>query len=167
MGKIKEGKSSIIGNAGEYLVVGELLRRGIIAGPAPRNAPNFDIIATNTNGTKFLNIRVKTKETSNSWVWMTKKDGDIFKYLHEENDYTVLVDLRTNEQSPEYYIVPTSQLNSKLKEIFDLWIKSSPKRGIKSHNINNRMRRIGEKESHWEWLNIWKQNWVSLNAHLS
>jgi len=30
MGKIKEGKGSTIGNAGEYLVVGELLKRGII-----------------------------------------------------------------------------------------------------------------------------------------
>jgi len=37
MGDIKEGKGTIIGNAGEYLVVGELLRRGIVAAPAPRS----------------------------------------------------------------------------------------------------------------------------------
>jgi len=47
MGRIKEGKGTLIGNAGEYLVVGELLKRDIIAAPAPRNNPGFDVLATN------------------------------------------------------------------------------------------------------------------------
>ena len=80
MGKIKEGKGTLIGNAGEYLVVGELLKRGVIAAPAPRNNPGFDVLAT--NGINSLNIRVKTKtEASGSWVWICKKDGTIFKNL--------------------------------------------------------------------------------------
>lgn len=73
MGKIKLGQGTVIGNAGEYLVVGELLKRGIIAAPAPRNSPGFDVLAT--NGIKSLNIRVKTKtEAADSWVWVCKKD---------------------------------------------------------------------------------------------
>jgi hypothetical protein len=39
-------KESLIGNAGEYYVVAELLKRGVIAALAPRNAPAFDILAT-------------------------------------------------------------------------------------------------------------------------
>jgi hypothetical protein len=42
-GKIKSGEGTLISNAGEYYVVAELLRRGIIASLAPRNAPAFDV----------------------------------------------------------------------------------------------------------------------------
>jgi hypothetical protein len=45
-GRIKAGEGVLIGNAGEYYVVAELLKRGIIAALAPRNAPSFDILAT-------------------------------------------------------------------------------------------------------------------------
>ena len=48
MGKIKEGKGTTIGNAGEYLVVGELLKRGVVAVPAPRNNPGFDVVDKET-----------------------------------------------------------------------------------------------------------------------
>ena len=36
-GKIKSGEGTLIGNAGEYYVVAELLRQGKIAALAPRN----------------------------------------------------------------------------------------------------------------------------------
>jgi hypothetical protein len=146
MGKIKEGRGTIIGNAGEYLVVGELLRRGIIAAPAPRNIPGFDVLAT--SGFKSLNIRVKTKtEAADSWVWMCKKDGSIFKNINEEADISVMVDLKNEKNSPEYYIVPTLMLEQKLRSINDIWVKSPPKRGIKPHNPDNPMRRIGNEKS--------------------
>lgn len=45
MGKIKEGKGATIANAREYLVVNKLLKRGIIAAPAPSNNPGFDVLA--------------------------------------------------------------------------------------------------------------------------
>ncbi len=55
MGIVKEGKGGLVGNAGEYFIVGELLRRGITAGLVPRNAPHLDILATNQ--TKTVRIR--------------------------------------------------------------------------------------------------------------
>ncbi|MDX1411893.1 MAG: hypothetical protein R3351_07020, partial [Nitrospirales bacterium] len=58
-GKIKAGFGALIGNAGEHYVMAELLKRGYIAALAPRNAPGFDILAT--NGDKTVKIRVKTK----------------------------------------------------------------------------------------------------------
>jgi len=160
MGKIKEGKGTIIGNAGEYLVVGELLKRGVIAAPAPRNNPGFDVLAT--NGIESLNIRVKTKtEAANSWVWVCKKDAErtIFKNMSHERDFTVLVDLKNEKTPPEYYVIPTVGLDNKLREIFDYWLKSPPKRG-KPHNPNNRMLRIGGTERQEDWLSKWKGNWA-------
>lgn len=165
MGKIKEGKGTIIGNAGEYLVVGELLRRGVIAAPAPRNNPGFDVLAT--NGINSLNIRVKTKtEASNSWVWSCNKDGAIFKNLNDRADFTVMVDLKNEQTSPEYYVVPTAKLNQKLKDIFEYWLRSPSKRVGKPHNPNNKMRRIGASENQQKWLSQWKGAWSLILSNL-
>ena len=152
MGKIKQGQGTVIGNAGEYLVVGELLKRGIIATPAPRNSPGFDVLVT--NGVKSLNIRVKTKtEAADSWVWICKKDEQktVFKNLTDAPDFTVMVDLKDVNSHPEYYIVSTVELDTRLKEIYNYWINLPPKRGNKPHNPDNRMRRIGFSQHHKDW----------------
>jgi hypothetical protein len=45
-GRVKAGEGTLIGNAGEHYVVAELLRRGIVAALAPRNAPAMrDVVA--------------------------------------------------------------------------------------------------------------------------
>ncbi len=160
MGIIKEGKGTTIGNAGEYLVVGELLKRGVIAAPAPRNNPGFDVLAT--NGSRSLNIRVKTKtQASNSWVWMCRKkdpERNIFRNLGDKPDVTALVDLKDEQTPPEYYIVPTLELDRELKAIFKRWLESPPKRG-KPHTNNNLMRRIGGSPYQQECLSKWKGSW--------
>ena len=166
MGKIKEGKGTIIGNAGEYLVVGELLRRGIVAAPAPRNNPGFDVLAT--DGVNSLNIRVKTKtEAANSWVWMSKKDEarTIFKNMSDKGDFTILVDFREPGGSPEYYVIPTPQLDMKLREIFNYWLQLPPKRS-KPHSPSNRMLRIGGSIRQQEWLSDWKGAWHLILEYL-
>jgi len=53
-GKIKKGLGTLIGNAGEYYVMAELLKRDVIAALAPRNAPGFDILAT--KGSRIINL---------------------------------------------------------------------------------------------------------------
>lgn len=158
MGDIKKGEGTIIGNAGEYLVVGELLKRGVIAAPAPRNSPGFDVLVT--DGINSLNIRVKTKtEASKSWVWVCKKDGSIFKDLSDKADYTVLVDLRDQHTSPDYYIVPTMELDRRLKDIYEHYIKQPSKRG-KPHSADSRMRRMGlDYPHHKDWLYEGKGAW--------
>ena len=65
-GRIKAGEGSLIGNAGEYYVVAELLKRSVVAALAPRNTPSFDILAI--KGNRSARIRVKTKSAEYS-VW--------------------------------------------------------------------------------------------------
>jgi hypothetical protein len=168
MGKIKQGQGTVIGNAGEYLVVGELLKRGIIAAPAPRNSPGFDVLAT--NGAKSLNIRVKTKtEAADSWVWNCKNDErkTIFMNLTDAFDFTVLVDLKDVNSHPEYYIVPTIELDTRLRDIHNYWVKLPPKRGSKPHNPDDRMRRIGFSEHHRNWLFEHEGAWHLIIAELT
>jgi len=87
-GRIKAGEGTLIGNAGEYYVVAELLKRGIVASLVPRNAPAVDVLAT--KGPFTTRIRVKTKsEQYDIWQWTAKPDGTIFRDMLDTADFTV------------------------------------------------------------------------------
>src|ERR1051326_8646563 len=109
-GRIKAGEGTLIGNAGEYYVVAELLKRGIVASLAPRNAPGFDVLATRGHFT--ARIRVKTKsEEYDIWQWTAKPDGTIFRQFYESADFTVLVNLTVRTSDLAFFVVPTSTVN--------------------------------------------------------
>jgi len=140
IGKIKAGQGTLIGNAGEYYVVAELLKRGIIAAMAPRNAPGFDVLAT--NGQHTARIRVKTKsEAYDIWQWAVKKDGAIFLNLHPESDFTVLVNLALDTKDLAFFVVPTHQLNHWLVADFENWVNTPGKNG-RPHSPANRKRHL-------------------------
>jgi len=130
MGRVKEGRSTFLGNAGEHYVVAELLRRDVIADRAPRNTPGIDVLAT--TGPQSVNVRVKTmSHEAGDWVWMAKRDGTIFPNLHKERDFVVLVGL-AHEQAPEYWIVPTAALDRELRRNHADWLRA-PGRGGRPH----------------------------------
>lgn len=154
MGRVKEGRSTFLGNAGEHYVVAELLRRDIIADRAPRNAPGIDVLAT--TGPLSVNVRVKTmSHEAGDWVWMAK-NGVIFPNPHGERDFVVLVGL-AREEPPEYWIVPTLDLDRELQRLHDAWLKA-PGLGGRKHK-ENQMRRIGHTPRDQEWLAAFKGRW--------
>ena len=53
--------STIVGAAGEYHVLSQLLRRGWFAALAPDEVPNMDILVTDENNEKLCAIQVKTR----------------------------------------------------------------------------------------------------------
>ena len=53
--------STIVGAAGEYHVLSQLLRRGWIAALAPDGAPNMDILVADEDSTRLCAIQVKTR----------------------------------------------------------------------------------------------------------
>ncbi len=109
-GRIKSGEGSLIGNAGEHYVVAELLKQGIIAALTPRNTPSFDILAT--KGKASARIRVKTKsEQYDHFQWNIKKDGTIFRDMSNNSDFIVMVNLKKEFERPDFFIVPTKQVN--------------------------------------------------------
>lgn len=155
-GRIKSGEGTLIGNAGEHYVMAELLKRGIIAALAPRNSPAFDILATNPK--KTVRIRVKTKSAEyTDWQYVIKKDGSIFRYLQQEGDFTVLVNLSKDIKDMEFFILPTLLLNKWLEEDFERWFSSPPKRG-KPHAADNPKRHL--IYGHFkEELSKYRNNW--------
>ncbi len=158
-GRIKSGEGTLIGNAGEYYVMAELLKRGIIAALAPRNAPGFDILATKPQ--KNVRIRVKTKsEEYDAWQWVTKKDGSLFRYLQLSEDFTVLVDLSEKTSNMKYFVMPTVIINEWLTKEFIIW-RDTPGKNGRPHAADNRKRNLGYK-NHEKDLSMYLDNWESL-----
>jgi len=158
-GRIKSGEGTLIGNAGEFYVAAELLKRGVVAALAPRNAPGFDILAA--KGEKTIRVRVKTKSSEyTDWQWVVKKDGSIFRGLSRKNDFTVLVNLTPETKDLEFFVVPTSELNEWLVSDFEAWVKTPGKNG-RPHNPTNKKRHLNYP-SFAKRLKLHLHNWVSL-----
>lgn len=159
-GKIKAGKGTLIGNAGEYYVMAELLKRDVIAALAPRNAPSFDILATSDG--KTARIRVKTKsQGQDPWQYMLKKDGSIFRDLQLQGDFTVFVELTMSTAELAFYVVPTSVVNDWLIADFDEWVRT-PGKGGRPHDSTTRQRHLSFrkwKDSLAPYLEAWESLW--------
>jgi hypothetical protein len=106
----------------------ELLKRGVVAALAPRNAPDFDILAT--TGRKTVRIRVKTKsERARGWRWNAKKDGSIFKSVKLSGDYIVFVHLADEIGDMAYYIAKTANVDKWLRAGHRRWLATSSRDG--------------------------------------
>jgi len=159
IGEIKAGRGGLIGNAGEYYVVAELLKRGVVAALAPRNTRAFDILAT--KGSRMARIRVKTKsEQWNPWQWVVKKDGSIFAELSGENDFTILVNLALDRVRLAFFIIPTTILNNWLMTDFQEWLDTPGKRG-RPHSASNSKRHL-DYSRYAQRLEPYLENWEIL-----
>jgi hypothetical protein len=101
-GDIKAGKGPLIAAASEYLVMGELLRRGWIAGLTPRGTADFDVVAIE----KDCPIRVRVKTNTINSKLFRRNRGAEGKALREplgEDDFCILVDLAGEHDIPEYF----------------------------------------------------------------
>lgn len=159
-GRIKAGEGALIGNAGEFYVVAELLKRGLIAALVPRNTPAFDVLAT--RGGQTARIRVKTKtEDYDVWQWVAKKDGTIFRALSDECDFSVLVNLAMESNDLRFYVVPTATVDKWLKDDFANWLDTPGKNG-RAHSPANTKRHLSEKKRSVDlarYLGAWDLLW--------
>ncbi|MDX8128195.1 hypothetical protein QLH52_12940 [Methylomonas sp. OY6] len=94
-----------IGLAGEFLVAGELLRRGIMAAVTYGNAKKADVIGI--NGTTAVSLEVKSTAQS-KWVLGSELPAD-------NSSIWILVHLPENEfESPEYFVITSAELRKLL-----------------------------------------------------
>lgn len=142
--KLSKGLSGI---AGEYFVAAELSLRGFMASITLRNNDSIDIHASKGDGKKLLAIQVKTNQNGKrSWPLGSKAET-----LFSENLYYVFVSLKGKNERPEYHIVPSSFLASRIKQDYSNWLATPGKQG-QSHADNNiRLFRDESKEFHERW----------------
>ena len=78
----KKRKSGIpTGNAGEYFVMGELLRRGVDAQLADRNTKGYDILIGRPGGRAMWKVQVKTVRSQPWYVNLSDFEGDLLDQI--------------------------------------------------------------------------------------
>lgn len=145
---MKKGKltSGLSGVAGEYLVAGELSRRGYLATITLRNSKGVDVLATNDKATRTAAIQVKTRYSKGT-AWVLNEKAE--KY-HAPNLFYVFVSLNYGEAA-DFYIVPSKDVANFIKKYYRKWLKTPGRKGQK-HN-QNPMRTFRDNEQ--KFLNRW------------
>jgi hypothetical protein len=101
MGKTTQSRKHTVGMAGEFLVAGELLRRGIMAAVTYGNAKKADVVAFQETRSALIEVK-STSEPR--WVL----GGTL---PHETISLWILVFLPVNlVESPKYFILTSGEL---------------------------------------------------------
>ncbi len=123
----------ITGVAGEYFVAAELSRRDWIATVTLKNTPNIDVLATRRDGSRTINVQVKTRSPTNKQGWVL--DSSIEKPVAKKNFFVVLVQLKGRDELPDYYVIPRNALAGAIRRRHVVWLETPGREGQK-HNDN-------------------------------
>lgn len=144
--------SGLTGIAGEYLVAGELSRRGIIASITLRNTRGIDIVATNKDASKSIGIQVKASSGSQR-SWILNKKGEDF---YSDTLFYVFVNLKGSDERPDFFIVPSKIVADHIKHGHADWLSRPSRKG--SPHQDSTMRKFSDVESkyleQWSVLNL-------------
>lgn len=116
--------AGLTGVAGEYLVAGELSRRGYVASITLRNTRGIDILVSNADATKSVGIQVKTNQgRDKKWILNAKAEKDAAANL-----FYVFVRLN-HLAAPEYHVVPRAAVAKYVSEDHKQWLSSLGRKG--------------------------------------
>ena len=141
-----------IGRAGEHYVAAELNRRGAYAVTFAGNMPKIDILVSNLDQTRIVQIQVKTRRTG---TWHSSDDeGRKYNRRPNETNFWIFVDIEKKDEPPEYYIVPDWWMRNDIYEKCRDWLKKHEgKRSTsKHHGIDKK--RIEQWKDRWDILRI-------------
>jgi hypothetical protein len=115
------------GNASQFFVAGELCRRGYAAVVTMGNTPNTDVLCSNTEGTRFVHIQVKTYRPGDRTCTVGMKALKSFG----QNFFWVLVGLpkTANNVAVEYFIIPAADLAKNVAAAHEKWLKTPGQKG--------------------------------------
>lgn len=127
---------TLVGEAGEHLVLSRLLSRDLLASQAPRGTRKVDVLVNPLDGGKPRLIQVKTRSAvGNSLGWhMSLKHESI----SEKDLFYCFVNLELI--SPSVYVIPSRIVAKVVRDSHGEWLKTPSQKGQK-HN-DTEMRRI-------------------------
>lgn len=132
MQKRKTKSDSILtGVAGEYLVAGELSKKGYIASITLRNTREIDILTSNRDATKSVGIQVKSTKHSNARNWILNEKSENY---YADNLFYVFVNLKEGNQRPDFFIVPSKIVAKQITKSHKRWLKR-PNRLVENTKI--------------------------------
>jgi hypothetical protein len=114
----KKRKSGIpTGNAGEYFVMGELLRRGYDAQLADRNTQGYDVLVGRSEDVKLRKVQIKSVRSA---PWYVSNKSFEPKMLKEITIY-VLIGAEDARKPVRYFMVENRALAAKRHKPNDNW----------------------------------------------
>lgn len=144
------------GNSAQFFVAGELCRRNLVAVVTLGNTPNTDILCSNTEGTKFVHIQVKTYIPGRNTVTVGKKAEKGFG----ENFIWVLSGIPEPNSAKdfEYYIIPSAIIAKNVSEAHKKWLAEPGKRKRTDGSV--RTIHLPPKNSYSGWnITEYKNRW--------
>ena len=142
-----------IGNAGEFAVLSQLAHRGYIAAKTDDGQTLIDVIATNPETLRSINIQVKTTKHESADYWMmSAKNEEVFESL-----WYVLVALGEPDARPVFHIFHSSEVGPWLKEDHASWLSKPKRNGEERKDSNMRKFRpsldqLANARENWEAL---------------
>ena len=127
MEKDNSPQSAILGASGEYLVLSHLLRLNFVAGKAPDNTKDYDLIVLNKDGTSSSPIQVKTtfKETH---CLLQEKHEKVIKNL-----IFCFVCMSKDTHASEIFVINSKVVACAISTSHKIWLKLPGLKGQK-HN---------------------------------
>ncbi len=105
--------SNLSGAAGVYFTAAELSQRGFVASMTIRNARGIDILASNAEASKQVDIQVKTTQSVIKRTWrLDKSDEDYFA----DSLFYIFVNLKVPGSRPDFTVVPSKVVAKYAKE---------------------------------------------------
>jgi hypothetical protein len=123
--------SVVMGEAGESLVMAELLARGFDAFKAIRANPAFDISCVAKETRRATRLRVKTTSDGPA-IWSAKRNGTIFLDFKEEatDDFVVICHVQDRViREASIYVVPTPVVEQDLRQDSAFYLRFPRKDG--------------------------------------
>lgn len=146
-------KNHNIGNAGEFYVLAQLAQRGYIAGKTDDGQTLIDIIATDPETLRAVNIQVKTTKDQNAtWWMMSEKNEMAFDSL-----WYVLIRLQGLECQPDFFVFHSSEVGPKIKRDHNIWLATPKSNG--EPKKNSKMRKYYPSPNQ---LEAAKNNWTRM-----
>ena len=164
--------TAIIGAAGEYYVLSQLLRRGWIAALAPDGAPNMDILVTDEDNRKLCAIQVKTRrDIGHDKGWHMKPGHET---MIVDDLFYVLVDVGQQPSDQTIcYVLLSKVVADCIRRCHQVWLDTPGRKG-RPHKDSNVRRllpdysfikpvseegRVIVDQYRSGWLTHYRENW--------
>ena len=131
-------QTSVIGASGEHLVLSTLLKNNFIAGNAPYNTKDYDLVVINKNGASTSPIQVKTilhrktEDVSDGWMLKEKHEEPINGLIY------CFVRLNLDSNYSEIFVVDSKIVAHAVKMSHQIWLKIPGLKGKKHKDTTMR-----------------------------
>jgi hypothetical protein len=139
--RVRRAVAVSIGNAGEHLVMAELLAQGFQAFMADRGNPAFDVAVDVGGVTSMIRVKTTTAEYGAA-QWSMRRSGQVFLDVRADRDFVALVDLRRGVRGSAIYLVPTTVVDAALRRAIAVYLSHTNRNGTQRKDNGQRILRL-------------------------